>query len=61
MDALFLDSDASCSPRRRIPVPASKMILQSPALTSTQEVFPPYRTVEGPGLGIEPRVPQHRT
>ncbi len=28
---------------------------------STQGVFPPYRTVVGPGLGIEPLVPQNRT
>src|SRR5262245_2847806 len=28
--------------------------------TSTHDVLPPYRTVEGPGLGSEPRVPQKR-
>ena len=28
--------------------------------TSTQEQFPPYRIVLGPGDGIEPRVPQNR-
>ena len=46
-------------PRRRIPVPASST---SSAwlrpLTSTQEVFPPYRTVSGPALGSDPLVPQ---
>jgi hypothetical protein len=28
--------------------------------TSTHDVFPPYRTVPGPGVGTEPRVPQNR-
>src|SRR6478752_3365859 len=46
-------------PSSRIPVPASRMINQpSPVRTSTQGVLPPYRTVLGPGLGMEPRVPQ---
>src|SRR5215208_8152588 len=27
--------------------------------TSTQGVLPPYRTVCGPGVGIDPRVPQN--
>src|SRR3954463_1941701 len=27
--------------------------------SSTQGVLPPYRTVLGPGLGMEPRVPQN--
>ena len=29
--------------------------------SSTQDVLPPYRTVDGPGVGMEPRVPQYRT
>ena len=42
-----------------MPVPASKMNRRPSARrTSTQGVLPPYRTVEGPGLGMEPRVPQ---
>src|SRR4029078_7233317 len=46
-------------PSSRIPVPASRMISQpSSVRSSTQGVFPPYRTVLGPGLGMEPRVPQ---
>jgi len=61
MEARFLASDLSRSPRGRIPVPESRMIRQSPATISTQEVFPPYLTVEWPGLGTEPRVPQQRT
>ena len=28
--------------------------------TSTHDVFPPYRTVPGPGVGTDPRVPQNR-
>src|SRR5579863_2693110 len=34
-----------------------------PALvtTSTQDVFPPNRFVEGPGVAIDPRVPQNRS
>src|SRR5688500_14409898 len=45
----------------RLPVPAS-MMNSSPSRvrTSTQEQLPPYRTVLGPGDGIEPRVPQNR-
>src|SRR6478672_2333877 len=46
-------------PSSRMPVPASRMISQSSSVrSSTQGVFPPYRTVLGPGLGMEPRVPQ---
>src|SRR5690349_25122739 len=46
-------------PSSRIPVPASRMMSQpSPVRSSTQGVLPPYRTVEGPGVGIDPRVPQ---
>src|SRR5215207_10690915 len=46
-------------PSSRMPVPASRMMSQpSAVLSSTHGVFPPYRTVVGPGVGIEPRVPQ---
>lgn len=44
-----------------MPVPASKMSCCPPAMTSRHDVLPPYTTVSGPGLGIEPRVPQQRT
>ena len=50
---------ASARPSSRMPVPASRMISQpSSVRSSTQGVLPPYRTVSGPGLGMEPRVPQ---
>src|SRR5205823_5752689 len=51
----------SAVPSSRSPVPASR-IRSDPVLsrTSTQAVLPPYRTVSGPGVGIEPRVPQKR-
>src|SRR5262245_43806314 len=53
---------ARCRPSSRAPVPQSRMItVPSEALTSTQEVFPPYRAVFGPGAAIDPRVPQKRT
>src|SRR5262245_3728962 len=46
----------------RAPEPQSRTItVASDALTSTQEVFPPYRAVFGPGAAIDPRVPQKRT
>jgi len=32
-----------------------------PLRISTQAVFPPYFWVDGPGVGIEPRVPQSFT
>src|SRR6266542_1509585 len=35
------------------------MIISPSARTSTQLVFPPYRTVLFPGTGIEPRTPQN--
>ena len=51
-----------CIPSRRAPVPQSKM-KRWPALvtSSTQDVLPPYRLVPGPGVAIEPRVPQNRS
>src|SRR4029079_8597619 len=48
-------------PRVRMPVPASRMTtLPSPSVSSTQDVLPPYRTVDGPGDAIDPRHPQTR-
>src|SRR5262245_13211302 len=48
-------------PSSRMPVPASRMTSQSVSVrTSTHGVLPPYRTVVGPGDGIDPRVPQNR-
>src|SRR4051794_31808653 len=49
----------SSDPSARMPVPASRTTaISSPSLTSTQEVLPPYVTVSGPGVAIEPRQPQ---
>src|SRR3954469_12789553 len=54
-----LAREISERPSSRMPVPASRMMSQpSPVRSSTQGVFPPYRTVEGPGVGMDPRVPQ---
>src|SRR3954454_19378340 len=52
----------SAAPSARAPVPQSKMMC-SPALvvTATHDVLPPNRTVSGPGVAIDPRVPQKRT
>src|SRR6185436_14406142 len=52
----------SSAPSGRAPVPQSNM-KQAPALvvTPTHEVLPPKRTVPGPGVAIDPRVPQNRT
>src|SRR6266403_2990127 len=44
-------------PSSRIPDPASSTMSSPSARTSTQVVLPPYRTVAGPGTGIEPRTP----
>src|SRR4051812_45710508 len=54
-----LPSASKERPSSRMPVPASRMISQpSPVRSSTHGVLPPYRTVEGPGEGMDPRVPQ---
>src|SRR4051812_35098871 len=45
-------------PRDRKPVPQSRMIVCSPALTSTQLVLPPNRIWVDDGQGIVPRTPQ---
>jgi hypothetical protein len=51
---------SSDAPSARIPVPESRMTkLPSSGRTSTQEVFPPMRTVSGPGDASEPREPQN--
>ena len=40
-------------------MPASRIIwLPSESVSSTHEVFPPYRAMSGVGVGIDPRVPQ---
>jgi hypothetical protein len=45
-----------------MPVPLSKMKnVSSFVRISTQAVLPPYRTVDGPGVGTDPRVPQNLT
>ena len=46
-------------PKRRMPVPASIIILLCPHVISKQVVFPPYLMVSGPGQGMLPRVPQN--
>src|SRR5215211_2408661 len=49
----------SSKPRSLMPVPASNTrVVSSSRQTSTQDVFPPQRTVAGPGVGTEPRQPQ---
>src|SRR5438093_6861093 len=49
----------SAAPRRRIPVPASRTrTVPSSATTETHAVLPPYRTVSGPALAIDPLEPQ---
>jgi hypothetical protein len=40
-----------------IPVPPSKTRIQPSSCTVTQEVFPPYKEVSGPEMGIEPLTP----
>src|SRR5512134_1697997 len=40
------------------PVPASRNTRPVAPRTSMQGVLPPYRTVPGPGTGVEPRTPQ---
>src|SRR5689334_16603367 len=51
----------SFSPSPRMPDPTSRMMHRSPARTSTQGVFPPYRFVAAPGAGTDPRTPQNVT
>ncbi len=41
-----------------MPVPASMIsVVPSERLISTQEVFPPYRFISGPGAGTDPLAP----
>ena len=48
------------APSARMPVPESRMTRRPSSVhTSTQEVFPPVRTVSGPGDANEPREPQN--
>ncbi len=45
-----------------MPVPQSSTSSVPPSVrTEMHDVFPPYRTVVGPALAIEPRVPQKVT
>src|SRR5213083_2606810 len=61
-DALPISGAASASPSGRAPVPQSRMKTWPASVrTSTHEVLPPKRTVCGPGVAIDPRVPQNRT
>ena len=51
----------SARPRTRAPVPQSNTTsVPRPERSSTHDVLPPYRTVDGPGVAMEPRVPQYR-
>src|SRR5215470_19047692 len=52
------NSFSRARPSSRIPEPASNTISSPSARISMQLVLPPYRTVPGPGTGIEPRTPQ---
>src|SRR5580698_11038404 len=54
-------SARSFLPRRRRPVPPSKITMALPARSSTQLVFPPIWAVLGPGEGMLPRTPQKVT
>src|SRR3990167_3664322 len=48
--------------RRRMPVPASSTsTVPSRPATHTQDVFPPYRAISGPGVASDPRVPHRVT
>src|SRR5450755_1258109 len=58
----FLPWAINSAASRRAPVPQSK-IRSSPlaVVTSTHEVLPPKWFVPGPGVAIDPLVPQKRT
>jgi len=46
------------SPKKRRPVPRSRMMGSSPGTSSaTHAVFPPYRRFVSHGQGVEPRTP----
>src|SRR6266481_168074 len=53
------NSSSKARPSGRMPEPASSTTISPSARTSTHVVFPPYRSVPGPGTAIEPRVPQN--
>src|SRR3954470_6751867 len=60
VSSVVVDVSANHRPSDRMPLPASRMTSRPSAhRTSTQGVLPPYRAVSGPGLGMEPRVPQN--
>jgi hypothetical protein len=53
--------DNSAWPNPCAPVPQSRTIsVPSSPRTSTHDVLPPWRSVIGPGLAKDPRVPQNR-
>src|SRR5690348_22052 len=55
-------SSSNRSPSTRAPVPQSRTTnVPLDERTSMHDVLPPYRTVPGPGVAIEPRVPQNVT
>src|SRR4051812_17968881 len=58
----FLPPAMRLAARACTPVPQSRMRSAPLAVvTSTHEVFPPKWTVPGPGVAMEPLVPQKRT
>ncbi len=58
---LFLPCDINAAASRCAPVPQSKTSSSPPdVVSSTQDVLPPKWIVSGPGVAIEPRVPQKR-
>ena len=55
----FTPRSTSSLPSSRIPVPASSTnTVPSSSEISMHDVFPPQRTVSGPGVATEPRQPQ---
>src|SRR5437763_326902 len=56
------NSSWSSFPKRRIPVPPSKIRISFVSVrTSMQEVFPPKLIFSFWGVGVDPRTPQNRT
>jgi hypothetical protein len=54
-------SAVNARPSGAAPVPQSSSTSSPPSdRSSMHDVLPPYRTVAGPGVAIDPRVPQNR-
>jgi hypothetical protein len=53
---------SNLSPNKRAPVPQSSItVAPLESVSSMHDVLPPNRLVLGPGVAIDPRVPQKRT